>query len=57
MIKAEARTGEDFLQKILQIDDGAGRIGEFAFGTNFSIQQFTKDILFDEKFGGTLHLA
>jgi len=38
VIKAEARTGEDFLQKILQIDDGAGRIGEFAFGTNFSIQ-------------------
>ena len=54
MIKAEARTGEDFLQKILQIDDGARRIGEFAFGTNFGIQQFTKDILFDEKIGGTL---
>jgi aminopeptidase len=57
VIKAEARTGEDFLQKILQIDDGARRIGEFAFGTNFGIQQFTKDILFDEKIGGTLHLA
>ena len=57
VIKAEARTGEDFLEKILQIDNGARRIGEFAFGTNFGIQQFTKDILFDEKIGGTLHLA
>jgi aminopeptidase len=42
---------------MLNTDDGARRVGEFAFGTNFSIQQFVKNTLFDEKIGGTIHMA
>ncbi|HEX5929107.1 MAG TPA: aminopeptidase, partial [Solirubrobacterales bacterium] len=38
-------------------DDGARVLGEFAFGTNYDIQRFTKNILFDEKIGGTVHMA
>jgi len=44
------------LQKILQID-GADRIGEASIGTNYGITKFTKNMLFDEKMGGTIHLA
>jgi len=42
---------------MLEIDDGAKFVGEFAFGTNRGIQSFTGDTLFDEKIGGTVHLA
>lgn len=47
----------DFLQKMLNIDKGGRYIGEFAIGTNYEIKQFTKNTLFDEKIGGTCHLA
>ena len=50
-------SGEEFLQQILAIDDGARRIGEFGVGVNFGIDRFVGDILFDEKIGGTIHLA
>lgn len=56
-VKAEAQKGEEYLKRVLDIDEGARYIGEFAFGTNYSIQKFTRDILFDEKIGGTLHTA
>ena len=56
-VKAEASKEQDFLLQTLEIDDGAKYLGEVAFGNNFGIQRFTKDILFDEKIGGTLHLA
>ena len=46
-----------FFIKILETDEGAKRIGELAIGTNYGIQNFTHDILFDEKIGGTVHLA
>ena len=36
---------------------GARVLGELAFGTNFGIDRFTKNILFDEKIGGTIHMA
>jgi aminopeptidase len=42
---------------MLDADEGACRLGEFAFGTNMGIQKFTKNILFDEKIGGTIHMA
>ena len=42
---------------MLDSDPGARRLGEFAFGTNFGITQFTKQILLDEKIGGTIHMA
>jgi len=39
------------------MDEGARRVGEFAFGLNYAIGDFSKNILFDEKIGGTVHLA
>lgn len=54
---ASAASEEEFLIKTLDTDPGARRLGEFAFGTNFDITQFTKNILFDEKIGGTVHMA
>jgi aminopeptidase len=55
--EATAGKGEDFLRQMLDIDEGARRLGEFAFGLNYGIQQWTRNILFDEKIGGTLHMA
>ena len=54
---ASAASEEAFLIETLDTDEGARRLGEFAFGTNFDIQDFTKNILFDEKIGGTIHMA
>ena len=42
---------------MLDTDENARYLGEFAIGTNYGIQKFTKSILFDEKIGGTMHLA
>ena len=57
VVKATAAKNEEFLLKMLETDKGARYVGEFAFGTNSGIQRFTKNILFDEKIGGTIHLA
>ena len=57
VIKATAGKNEAFLLKMLETDKGAAYVGEFAFGTNPGIQRFTKNTLFDEKIGGTIHLA
>jgi aminopeptidase len=57
VVSATADTGEDFLRAMLDMDEGARRLGEFAFGTNDGITQFTKNVLFDEKIGGTCHMA
>jgi aminopeptidase len=57
VVKATAARNEEYLNEMLRSDDGARRIGEFAFGTNFGIDRFTRNILFDEKIGGTLHIA
>jgi aminopeptidase len=56
VLKSTADKGEKFLQEILKIVN-ADRLGEFAIGTNYGITEFTKNILFDEKMGGTIHLA
>lgn len=55
--KATATKNEDFLKAMLDTDEGARRIGEFAIGTNAAIRMFTKNTLFDEKIGGTIHMA
>lgn len=55
--KASATDNEEFLIATLDTDPGARRLGEFAIGTNRGIQQFTGQILFDEKIGGTVHMA
>jgi aminopeptidase len=57
VVRATAHKSEDFLNAILDTDAGSRYIGEFAIGTNESIQQFTRNILFDEKIGGTVHMA
>jgi aminopeptidase len=57
VVEARADKNEDFLLSVLDTDKGARYLGEFAIGTNRGIQQFTKEILFDEKIGGTIHLA
>ncbi|NDJ51875.1 MAG: aminopeptidase [Chloroflexi bacterium] len=54
---ATAARGEDYLNSVLDTDDGARYLGEFAIGTNTGITQFTRNILFDEKIGGTVHMA
>jgi aminopeptidase len=56
IIKASAAKGEDLLKELIKIE-GANRIGETAIGTNYSINRFTKNMLFDEKMGGTVHVA
>jgi aminopeptidase len=56
VVKASAAKGNDLLQQVLEID-GADHIGETAIGTNYGITRFTKNMLFDEKMGGTIHLA
>ncbi len=57
VVKATASKGEAYLNSVLDTDEGARYLGEFAIGTNDSIQQFTRSILFDEKIGGTVHMA
>ncbi len=54
---AKAEKNEGFLLKTLESDAGSRHLGEFAIGTNFDIQQFTGNILFDEKIGGSFHMA
>ncbi|MEM1844866.1 MAG: aminopeptidase, partial [Ignisphaera sp.] len=57
VIDAYAMKGDEFLKKILEVDEGVKKIGELAFGLNYNINRFTKQILFDEKIGGTIHIA
>lgn len=57
VVSATARKGEDLLLSTLGMDAGARYLGEFAFGTNQGIQRHTGNILFDEKIGGTIHMA
>lgn len=57
VVQASAKKNEVFLLSQLDSDAGARYLGEFAIGTNYGIQQFTKSILYDEKIGGTLHMA
>jgi aminopeptidase len=57
VVAAEAAHGNDYLQSLLDMDSGARILGEVAFGLNYEIDRFTRNILFDEKIGGTMHLA
>ncbi len=57
VVEASASEGEDLLHEMLAMDDGARRAGEFAFGMNDAVREFTGHTLFDEKIGGTMHLA
>ena len=57
VVDASATKGEDFLVKMLDQDKGARTLGELAIGTNYAIREYTRNTLFDEKIGGTCHLA
>lgn len=57
VVEAQAEKNEAYLIKTLDTDDGARFLGEFAIGTNNGIDRFTKSILYDEKIGGTIHMA
>lgn len=57
VVHATAEKGEDFFMSMINQDEGASFLGEMAFGTNDMIQEVTGNILFDEKIGGSIHLA
>ena len=57
VVRASAAKNEAFLRAMLETDPGARRLGELGIGTNFGIRRFIKNILFDEKIGGSVHLA
>lgn len=57
VVKATADKNEKFLHAMINTDKGARFLGELGVGVNYGIKKFTKDILFDEKIGGTVHLA
>jgi len=55
--EARAAKGQDLLHQLIHTDPGASYVGEIAIGTNDQIRHFTRNMLFDEKMGGTIHLA
>jgi aminopeptidase len=57
VVEATAAKGQDLLLSLLDMDPGARYLGEVAFGLNYGINSFSRNILFDEKIGGTVHLA
>jgi aminopeptidase len=57
VIKETADKNQKYLTTMLNTDPGARSVGEFAIGTNYEIKRFSKNALFDEKIGGTCHLA
>jgi aminopeptidase len=57
VVEATAQKNEKFLHTMLDMDPGARRLGELGIGTNYGIRKFIKNILFDEKIGGSIHLA
>jgi aminopeptidase len=57
IVDASARAGESFLIRTLDSDEGARRLGELGIGCNPGIQRFMKNVAFDEKIDGTIHLA
>ena len=57
VVDASAERGEEYLIKLLDTDDGARRLGELGIGTNYGIDRGTREVLLDEKIGGTVHMA
>ena len=57
VVHASAEQNEELLTQLLDMDEGSRRLGEFGVGVNFGIDRFSYDILYDEKIGGTIHLA
>lgn len=57
VVNAKAKKGEELLKSLLDTDEGSSFFGEVAIGTNYGIKDFTSNMLFDEKIGGTVHMA
>ncbi len=57
VVDYSASKGEELLKTMLDTDEGSRRLGELGIGTNYGVNRFTKNILLDEKIGGTIHLA
>ena len=57
VVEAKATKNEDFLLEMLKTDENSSYVGEFGIGCNPKVNRFTKDLLFDEKINGTIHLA
>ena len=57
VVQASATKNEETLRHIVETDGGSRYLGEFAIGLNYGIDQPTKNVLFDEKIGGTVHMA
>ncbi len=57
IVQEKAGKGQELLIELLNTDEGSRYIGEWGIGTNYHIKRFTKNLLFDEKIGGTIHLA
>jgi aminopeptidase len=57
VVEARAEEGEEYLRSMIGLDEGASRLGEIGLGLNSGIDRFTGSILYDEKIGGTVHLA
>ena len=57
VVDASAERGEEYLLKLLDTDEGARRLGELGIGTNYGIDRGTREVLLDEKIGGTVHMA
>jgi aminopeptidase len=57
VVEASAMHGQAFLEEMLELDAGARYLGEFAFGNNARVNRAIRNTLFDEKMGGTVHLA
>ncbi len=57
LVERSSSTNQDFLRAVLATDGGSSSIGEFAMGTNMAVDRFCRDILIDEKIGGTIHVA
>ncbi|OYT27126.1 MAG: aminopeptidase [Thermoprotei archaeon ex4572_64] len=57
IVDAKAEKGQEFLEKIVNTDEGSRRFGELGIGFNYGITRITRQVLLDEKIGGTIHLA
>ena len=57
VVDATARSGEEHLVRVLDTDEGSRRLGELGIGCNPGIQRYMKNVAFDEKIDGTVHLA
>lgn len=57
IVDYSAEKNKDLLEAMINTDNGSKRLGELGIGMNRQITKFTKNLLFDEKIGGTIHLA